>query len=365
MKSLLASRGFVSVAAAAMIAVLTVGAYLIVAKPLRQTLGYCAIMPDAVGLYRGNHVTLRGIPVGTVTDIRAEGVGVRVEFSLDAEHRLLGQVRASTVADTVVADRNLAVLPDNTSTTPWNQGTCITETFTPKSISETLTAFSRLADQLGGGGVPGEQHRLEDGLAALDRATAGTGPKIDALLDQLGSVLKAPDQAVGHIGSLVDSLAALANSVTTNWSDIKVMLTQFGPGVHLINQVWDTVVQFVDSLLVVLPWINGITGKYGGYLLDGLESTVPLLKLAVAHIGGLQQLLSMIPATATAFQQSVDPATGTIRVSYAAPKVALPPEDTARVCAAVDALAPGRCDAAGGVAGLDVLGLLLGSVGAR
>ncbi|MBL1079407.1 MCE family protein [Nocardia sp. 2] len=366
MKRFLGSQGFVTLAGVATVAVLTVAGYLVAVNPLRQNLSYCAIMPDAVGLYQGNHVTMLGIPVGTVTAVEPEGTAVRVDFSIDASHPLRGAVTATTVSDTLVADRALEVLGDSTSDAPWRQDTCITKTFTPKSITQTLEAFSNLADQLTGHGDPAEQARLRTSVSLFDQATAGTGQKLNQLVRDLGTALNSPNAAIGHLGTMIDAFAEIAASVAIKWEDIKVALTQAEEGVGFINEVWGSTVQIVDSLLVILPWFNDIFRKHGQPILRGLDAAIPKVKLLGAGISGLQKLLDMIPPLVTAFQQSLDPETGQVRVTYRAPNVALPQDNAEQLCTLADTVRPGSCRRGdNGPANVSLVPLVLGMAGAR
>ncbi|MEU8899278.1 MlaD family protein [Nocardia sp. NPDC048505] len=359
LKRVLAAPGFVTVAGALLLAVVTVLAYLIVVDPMKKTIAYCAVLPDAVGLYPGNHVTMLGIPVGTVDTIRPDGTGVRVEFRLAAERALRGEVTATTVADNLVADRDLAVLGDAMSADRWDPRRCISKTFTPKSISQTLQGFSRLADQLNGATRPGERTRVHDSVLAFDKATAGTGPALNTLINDLAEALRAPDAAIGHIGALLDSYAGLIKSVATNWDAITTVLENVGTGIAFINQLWGRTVQLIDSLLVILPWLNDLSREWGRPLLGALDGALPGLRLLSANVTTLQQIVTMIPPVVESFTRMLDPVTGKPRLTYAPPKVALPPEQAGQICAAVNALAPGRCRTDAGL-----VPLLLGTAGA-
>ncbi|MGC7304386.1 Mce family protein, partial [Mycobacteroides abscessus subsp. abscessus] len=68
LRRILASRGFISVAGVVLIVFIgTAG--LVVHQRLEKRIAYCAVMPDAIGLYPGNDVLVRGVKVGTVTGI--------------------------------------------------------------------------------------------------------------------------------------------------------------------------------------------------------------------------------------------------------------------------------------------------------
>lgn len=329
LRQILTSPGFVSVAGVLVVAIVTAATYISVFDPPKKTLGYCASMPDAVGLYVGSHVTVRGIPVGSVTAIRRDGVGVRVDFDVDAQWPLRGAVTATTVSNTIVADRDLAVLSDNNSPAYWDRKSCITKTFTPKSITETLGSFAKLADTLGGSGDPTKQDRIRGAVAALAQATSGTGPRINELITQLAAALRSPDAAIGHLGDLVDATNGLAQSTADHWAEIKTVLLQFAPTLDLINGVFGDITGVVNSLVIIYPWINGeILMPYGGAILGGLDAAVPYIHLLAADVGALEQIVKMVPPIVTAMRHSIDPVTGQPRITYAPPKTASPQQQT-------------------------------------
>ena len=71
---------------------------------------------------------------------RAEGINVSGPFAPDTVFMRARAKHGQPGA--LVADRTLSVLGDDDSPTRWNQNTCITKTFTPKSITETLALIS-------------------------------------------------------------------------------------------------------------------------------------------------------------------------------------------------------------------------------
>ncbi|MGB3675420.1 MlaD family protein [Antrihabitans stalactiti] len=342
-------------------------AYFIVFEPAKKTQSYCALMPDAVGLYTGNQVTMLGVAVGTVTDIEPQGEAVRVDFEVDADHPLRGKLSATTVSDTIVANRNLAVLGDGHASADWDPNMCITHTLTPKSMTRTLNALGELADELNGSDDPAEKARIVDGINAFDKATAGTGPRINELIQKLGGALDSPNAAIGHIGALVDALSSLSASVSTGWDDIRGMLTRFAVVLQQVNsEILAPVGPVVDDLRAIIPWLNDITTKFGGPILQVLDASVPLLHFIGANVGTIQEIIRMIPPVAGAFQRSTDPRSGKPALTYASPIVAIAQTNADQVCAAVNMVAPGRCaSAANGLADVQLVPLVLAIAGAR
>ncbi|WP_157514039.1 MlaD family protein [Nocardia concava] len=367
MRRFLASRGFMSVAAVMVIAVVAAAGYIVLTGAAKPTRAYCAMMPDAAGLYQGSHVTMLGIPVGSVTGIEPSGDGVRVEFRIESDHPLRGDVSAVTLSDTLVADRNLAMLSAPRPAPEWDPGRCVTRALTPKSMTQTMDALSKLASELSAPDDPARSSTLGGGVSALDTAVTGTGDALNALLFKLGDALKSPDAAIGRIGELIDAITTLSAAMKNNWGDLEHMLTRLGGMLDQANtEVIPPFVGIVDALRVLLPWFNDITTTFGRSLLNLVRATVPLVRWVGANVGTLEQLVGMIPTLTDAFRRSVDPATGQAALAYAGPKTALAQADAEQTCAAINLALPGRCHSAEhGLAEIDLVPLVLAMAGAR
>lgn len=362
LRNLIASRGFVSILGAVMAAAVVAAGSLVMINPTKKQISYCALMTDSIGLYVGNSVTLRGVNVGSVRDIQPEGTGVRVEFRIDADHPLETNPSAVTVSDTVVADRRLAVNTEYGGQR-WDPATCLTNTATPKSISQTLNALGDVADKLEGGDS-GESGAIGAAVNSFDQSTKGLGTQLNSVVKTLANAIKSPDAGIANISSLIDSLDTLWQSVANGWGKLKVMLDGLSPILQLVNEVWTQVVNLINSIVVILPWFNDITVKYGGLIKGLLDKTVPFLHLVSANIGSLEKLIDMIPMLDSVFVDAVDPDTGLTVVTFAPPKLQLDPATGARVCDALNAREPGRCiDPNAPLTGADISVLTFGIFG--
>ncbi|MFI5779113.1 MlaD family protein [Nocardia sp. NPDC051570] len=360
MHKLLGSRAFMSVAGTLVtIAVVVVG-YLIAFDPLKKTQSYCAIMPDSVGLYVGNQVTMRGIPVGSVTSIAAQGKSVKVDFAVQSDEPVFADAGATTLADSIVAARQLAVVSSGKDTARWNPSQCITKTLTPKSVTETLNAVAQLSKEIDGADSK-TPNALAHGLSELDTATAGTGPQINEIIKKLSGAMASPDADIGHLVGVFDAFSSVGKKVEDHWGDIESMFTRLAP--TLIAARTDLLgpgAQVIDGLAALLPVLNDLTTAFGDPILKTLDFTVPLVKFLRARIGSLSQIVSMMPVLTDAFRS-----VGQSGIAYAPPKVALAQPNADQVCAAVNVLAPGRCTADGGLVKVDMAALVFGLAGAR
>ncbi|MFE6862913.1 MlaD family protein [Nocardia sp. NPDC057668] len=363
---LLGSRGFMSAAGALAVAVLAVVGYLIIVQPLRAQNAYCAIMSDGIGLYPGNEVTMRGVPIGTVRSVEPRGRTVRVDFDVDADYALAGDVSATTVSPTIIADRALALLSPDPGGPRRDGSQCITKTLTPKSMTETLGALAELSRQtLGPDGESPEA--LRRGVAALDAATTGTGPQLNEIIRKLGTALNSPDAAIGHLAGVIDSLSALSRSIAGNWGDIKSMLVRLSSVLGQVNnELFSRTVEIIDGFQRVLPMLNDITTLFGDPIFRVLDSTVPLAEFIGAHANTLRDLIGTAPVLTGAFAAVTDLRPDATGISYRPPRFAIPQPQAEQVCAAVNAVTAGTCaGAANGLVDLRLVQLVLGMAGAR
>ncbi|MBF6210173.1 MCE family protein [Nocardia puris] len=360
----LGSRGFMSVAGALAIGVLVVVGYVVAFQPFKKTETYCALMPDTIGLYVGNHVTMRGMPVGEVTAITPSPEHVRVEFTVDAAYSLPAAASATTVSDTVVADRDLALVNVDPSEQLRDPAECITKTLTPKSLTETLGALAELSSELLGP-QDSEQNALARGIGALNSATAGTGPQLNEIIRKLGTALHSPDAAIGHLAGLLDSLAALSSTVAGRWGDIKSMMLRLSDVLDNVNnELFNRTVEIIDSFQKLLPMLNDITTLFGDPILDVLDAAVPLVRLLGDNVDALRDIITKIPALTGAFTTVAGP--GAPGLTYAPPRVALPEQDANQMCALINAVSPGRCaPGADGRPQVDLAQWVLAMTGAR
>ncbi|MFC9999019.1 MlaD family protein [Nocardia sp. NPDC127526] len=359
LKRMLGSQWFMSVAGAVLVAVLAVVGYVIYFDPMKKTESYTALMPDTVGLYVGNKVTMRGIPVGTVDSIESEGAKVKVGFSVDARYPMYADAAATTVSDSIVADRNLAILFSGKNLERWDPARPITKTLTPKSITETLTALADLSSELQAAQAP---DAIARGLAGLDAATAGAGPQINAIVKKLGSALSQPDADIAHLAGIFDAFASVGEKVEQHWGDLCSMLLRLAPALeNASTELLGPGAELIDRLGQALPMLNDLVTIAGDPIMRALDDTLPLVRLLRANVGSLSEIMLKLPVLTNAAKSVMGDG-----VSYASPRAALPAPQAEQVCAAVNALTPGSCaDAADGMVNVPLVPLVLGMAGAR
>src|SRR4030081_3574652 len=150
--------------------------------PLRSSphAAYCAIMPDSVGLYVGNPVTQMGFRIGKVDSVTPSVSNVRVNFTVTADRRLPGGVKAIIRSTSVLADRSLELVGNAGAGPQLRVGECIPleRSFTPKGLSEVIGSATNFVNSL----LPDGSTNIGDVVLGVDRAIHNNGAGINQLL---------------------------------------------------------------------------------------------------------------------------------------------------------------------------------------
>lgn len=172
-----------------------------------HAVGYCATMPDSVGLYVGNPVTHLGYPIGEVSAITPSAQSVRVDFKINKGQDIPADVKAVTRSTSILADRALELVGDYGTDDHLAAGHCIplSRSLTPKTLSEVIGASTNFLKSIN----PERSANVRELVKGVDLAARRQGPGINKLLTTTSSVLDSPDQAVGDMASIVRNLGQL------------------------------------------------------------------------------------------------------------------------------------------------------------
>lgn len=184
--------------------------------------GYCAILPDSIGLYLGNPVTQMGYQIGTVTSIATSPTHVRVGFSV-TQHRPLPQdVKAVIRSSSILADRSLELVGNYDAGPQLESSNCIplNHSFSPKTISEVVGSAYTFLNSIN----PDGSTNISDTVRGIDRLTHGNGPGINGLLTRSSALLDSPDQAISDIGSIIRNTAELTTTLKELRDPLKEIL---------------------------------------------------------------------------------------------------------------------------------------------
>lgn len=257
---------------------------------------YCALMPDAVGLYQGNPVTHMGLPIGEVTNITAQSRSVRVEFTVTDVRVLPADVKAIIRSTSVLADRSLELVGNvgNNGNPRLKAGSCIplSQSFTPKSLSESIGAANTLVNAIS----PADSTNVGDVVHGLDAAIHSKGPDVNRLITTASALLHSPDQTISAIGSVVENIAQLTALIRELRDPIKQVMLDIQTAMPSIVRATGGGSAVLGGTLILVKAISDIEQNLGDTIQFTLDETSVGLRKASAHAPALSDLLNPVPS---------------------------------------------------------------------
>ncbi|MVU80776.1 MCE family protein [Nocardia sp. ET3-3] len=297
-------------ATATVTAVIVGGAGVVVASDVSpdSSTGYCADMPDAIGVYPGNPVTQMGYRVGSVSKVRPAGDHVEVTFSLDSGRRYPADVKAVTRSKSLLADRTVELVGNYESGPELKPGGCIpvAHSFTPKSISQIAGSAADFIDAMAP--EKGSQS-LQQAISGFDNALRGQGENASAMMRHAASAATSPDQLISDIGSSILDMAPLTDEALQRWSTISSILDQLPDVVAAGVNLWPGTIKLLDGVATLIAVLYNVQRNYGDMLWPLMQGGVAdVIHLAATRSKDLASLLDSIPPVAAMLrQQSAGP----------------------------------------------------------
>lgn len=277
------------------------------------------------GIYVGDHVVIRGVPVGEIEKIEPEPDRVKISFWYDSKYRVPADAKAVILSPTLITARaiqltpaystgpvlrNDATIPQDRTAVPveWDdlraQLEKLTETLQPTEPGgvSTLGGFvSTAADNLRGEGT-----NIRDSLTKLSRALATLGDHSDDLfssIKNLSTLVSALESSDDLLTTLNQNLAAATRLVANDPDEV-------GNAIRDLSDVAGDATQFVAENREAL----GVTS-------DKLTS---VSNAVVESLDDIKQALHVFPTTAQNFVNIYQPAQGTLTGILAANNFANP-----------------------------------------
>ncbi|MFG3621295.1 MlaD family protein [Nocardia abscessus] len=283
--------------------------------------GFCAEMPDAVGLYTGNPVTQMGVKVGKVTSIVPKADHVEVTFSLDDGRRYPADVKAVTRSKSLLADRSVELVGNYKSGSQLASGKCIAlgNSFTPKSISQITGSaadfIEAIAPEDGGQG-------LRRALAGMETALHGNGNDAQAMMRHAAAAMDSPDQLISDIGAAIMNMAPLSEEALQRWSAIRSILDQAPAVVNAVTyDLLPGVIELCEGVGYTGKTLYDVQRRYGDQIWPFMHGSVTdVIHLAATRSKDIAGLLSVIPSVTAVIRQQTRDANG-MTVTYQQPIV--------------------------------------------
>lgn len=311
------------------------------ASPEKLSADYCALMPDAVGLYVGNPVTQMGYPIGTVKSVSPGNMNVRVDFTVTEPRRIPADVKAVIRSASLLADRTLELVGNPGQATPLDPGGCIPmdRSFTPKSLSHVVGSTANLINAIS----PDGSTNVADAVRGLDLAMRGTGPGFNQLVTNTAAVLDSPDQAISSMTAVIKNLAELTTFVRELSGPMKQIMLDLQRTLPHIIRVVEPVGQQLFGTLYLFKMASDIEATLGEPMQAAMDATAVALRKLAAHAPRLANLLNPVPWWISTAANYFNKHAARHVIRYRPPMYRIRTPNGVGMCNIMNSSAPGSC----------------------
>jgi phospholipid/cholesterol/gamma-HCH transport system substrate-binding protein len=255
--------------------------------------GFCAILPDSIGLYVGNPVTQMGYPIGTVNKMAPSATSVQVDFSVTNTRPLPHDVKAVIRSTSILADRALELVGNYESGQKLAPGECVplSRSVTPKSLSEVIGSANTFVSGIN----PQNSRNIGDVLGQLDQAAHGNGAGINRILTTSSRLLDSPDKPISDIGSIVGNLATLTTTLVQLRDPMKEILKDSVTTTPYIHDSMEGAGNLAEPLPPLIDMVSDLEVHAGDELQLTLDSVSDAVRIMSPHARGLASLLGGVP----------------------------------------------------------------------
>lgn len=323
--------------------------------PSHAAADFCAILPDAVGLYVGNPVTQMGYKIGEIQKVTPSATSVQVDFALTESRVLPGDVKAVVRSNSILADRALELVGNYSSGPKLAPGQCVplSRSTTPKSISEIIGSANTFVNGI----TPQGSSNIADVVNQLDQALHGNGAGVNQLLTASSRVLDNPDATIGSLGSVVSNLAVLTGQLVELRDPLKQVLNDSVITAPYIRDALIGSNNFIQNISPVVAVVSDLETHAGDEIQLTLDTTADLLRINTPHINGWLSLnggiLKSVPWWINAAVNHLN--NHQFFMFFRPPMYRIRTPDGPLICAIMNGNSPGSCaNVAGQPYGVDV-----------
>lgn len=286
--------GFVAIAVVAVL----IGAMLLIKAADVGYRKYTAQFLQAAALQPGNPVTVAGIPVGEVTDMKLAGDHVVADFTVRNDVALGEESRAVIKVTTILGSRYLSLEPEGSGSLPDGRFD-LAHTEVPYDLQEALTDVTTTYEQV-------DSDKFAQTLSILGEQLQGLPAVVPQALENTHTLSTILADRREQLGSLLETTEVVSTTLRRQQSNIASMVRQGNDLVgefvmrresfhalmnaitNLVQTLSDIVIEDrpeLEALLVNVRELSDMVGKHDDLLRSTLQSG-PLALRGLANATG-------------------------------------------------------------------------------
>jgi phospholipid/cholesterol/gamma-HCH transport system substrate-binding protein len=301
--------------------------------------GYCAILPDSVGLYVGNPVTQMGYPIGTVNKISPSATSVQVDFSVAGTRPLPQEVKAVVRSTSILADRALELVGNYESGPKLGPSGCVplSRSVTPKSLSEVIGSANAFVNGIN----PQNSTNIRDVLRQLEQAAHNKGAGVNQLLTTSSRLLDSPDKAISDLASIVGNLGTLTRTLVDLRDPMKQILNDSITTLPDLSDAVDGASDLSGPILPIINMVSDLEIHAGDEIQLTLDAVSDAVRIMTPHARGLASMLGGVPFLINTAVNHFNK--GGFNLFYRPPLYRIRTPDGVAMCNIMNFSTPGSC----------------------
>lgn len=262
---------------------------------------------EAPGLYAGNHVDVLGIPVGSVTGVKAEPGYVVVTMQVRSDLKIPSDTNAVIMAPTVVADRFVELTPAYTGGPVLAAGSVIPlgRTAIPQSVDAVYAALNNLAYQLG----PNEANKngaLTDVVHRLALQFGNAGPDFNSAVVNVSGALHGFAQNSSQLTDLLNNLGDLSKALATNSGTYASFTNDLAAVSQILASDRGDLASVLSSLQQLFANLTSFIRADGSHLGSSISDLSTFANSLVSQQDALKKILDLSPLDLQNLDNAID-----------------------------------------------------------
>ncbi|GGO01060.1 MCE family protein [Nocardia rhizosphaerihabitans] len=295
------------------------------------TVRVAAYFSNSVGLYSGDRVVLRGVPIGEVDEVTPIGDRVRVTMHFDSSHPVSADTRAVIVAPTLVSGRYVQLIPKRGDEPELRDGAEIPleRTAVPVEYDEIKRQVTELSTQLG--------PMVDDPTGSLARfvgvtaeTLGGNGPTLKDTLVNLSKAMQTLADGGPDLFATVRNLQLVISALAANDAQVRNFVGQLAGVSNLLNDNRTQLNSALHAVEAMLPEIRDIVAENRDALNQDVTSLTRITSLLVARQDDLAQVLHVAPTVIDDLYNIYNPASKSATANLNLPDF---PDPMSLICA--------------------------------
>lgn len=225
---------------------------------------YQARFAEAGGLSTGNDVTLSGIKVGSVSEIKLDNGDALVTFTLEGKYGLGSETQAHIRTGTLLGERVLALQPAGSGRMRGLDEIPLSRTSSPYSLTD---AVGELTSNTAGT----DTESLNQSLDTLSQTIDQIAPQLGPTFDGLSRLSKSLNNRNESLGDLLQSAGDVTGVLSQRSEQVNTLILNANDLVGVLNDRRQAIVDLLANTSQVSKVLSGVVADNEAQLKPALD----------------------------------------------------------------------------------------------